>query len=373
MSFALYMAIIAILSYVAVGAAYALAFLLALLLLPFKLLLMLPKLRHTAPHLRRSSNYIWSASNEIATVVRAEVISWLKPEQIEEFKRRIEALRDMADPDAPKSRPQETSADEAVPLKMKKEPYFIETERLFSAWMDARPLGGQLSAKLFSLRHAPEPYLLFGEGPRCVFVSTNPGDPLEVQLPPWENSNSLLKAPKTYAEAAAILGAFYSSSHSPINTTARNRIKAMRRIALLFGCSQLMQVEAIPWHSKSAENKEAMLAGLRREDADFLRYEIALKAFLRKQPIVFALSAGVPERRHGQGMSLKAELIDLDLESANILPLKYSPTGISQALLWSRQGERLRGLFVTQGQDVLPRAPSPGYAGVDHLIATIAH
>ncbi len=226
---------------------------------------------------------------------------------------------------------------------------------------------------MFTLEHAPEPYLLFGSGEqRCVFLSTNPGQGMPFQLRPESANDRLLKGVDGYAAAAERLGSFYSAPRAPISAAARANIASMIRIAGLFGAGQVLQAEAVPWHSATLPQKRQVIDDLRREEPTFARYEDALRTFLQREPLVLAWSAGTPSSRSGEGLELKAALIGLDLGKAALLELERTDRGVSQALLWREDKGRLRGLFVTAGSATLP-ATGLNRAGDDkgRLIAEI--
>ncbi len=232
-------------------------------------------------------------------------------------------------------------------------PYFEEAERLFAAWLDRRPEGGPLVQRTFEFDYAPEPYLVFGEEPRLVFLSTNPGGALDVQKHPDVEPGSIFRRRTTYAETAAMLGRYYADPNGPINASARAKNAAMSRIAALLGYRGVVQIEGLPWHSPNLV--KARMEQVATEDLVARRYTRVLSDYLDTQAVVLSFCAGTPEAERNAGVDIKARLLGLDVRSAVMTPLKRSKTGrLSQALFCARRDGRVRGLFVNQGSDSLP-------------------
>lgn len=235
---------------------------------------------------------------------------------------------------------------------------FLEVgQRIYADWLEQRSsLRTAWARGLFTEEHAPESYLTFGTGePAAIFVSTNPGQGYDYQLHPSVNPRSLFAGVGRYSDVAARLGRFYEAPQAAIAHAARSNIAAMKRIAAAFGRPQVTQIEMMPWHSPSLPNKQAVMARLRADEPMYAAYRATLDELLQTAPLVLSWCAGVPGRRGGAGMDMKADQIGLDLARANMLPLE-ARTEVSQALLWSHENGRFRGLFVTQGAASLPSA-----------------
>ncbi|MBI5942279.1 MAG: hypothetical protein HY859_17865 [Caulobacterales bacterium] len=248
--------------------------------------------------------------------------------------------------------------------------YLDLCERLYRDWLAGRSSPGAVAARLFTLEHAPEPYLIFGEGePGLVFVSTNPGAGMPFQQRPDVEPDSLFHGAGTYGEAARRLGAFYAAPNAPIAPSARANIAAMRRIGALMGAQTVMQVEAVPWHSPSLPDKRAAISRLRQAEPEFRAYEGVLRQFLRDRRVVLSWAAGWPESP-GDGVMLKADLIGLDLRNCACIPLERT-SKVSQGLLLGGPAGATRGIFVNQGAASLP-ADGKNRAGLlkDDLIRT---
>ena len=142
----------------------------------------------------------------------------------------------------------------------------------------------------------------------------------------------------------------------------RANIKAMKRIGAAMGRTGILQVEMVPWHSPNLSDKERVIAKLSKH-ALFMSYRSALENLIRACPLVLSWSAGLPALRAGAGVEFKATAMGLDLASANILEIARTERGISQALLWSKDLSRTKGIFVTQGSANLP-ADDPHGSGV---------
>ena len=235
--------------------------------------------------------------------------------------------------------------------------YLGVCEHLYSDWLEGKAtLRSSAARSIFSDAHAPEPYLMFGQGQStAIWVTTNPGEGFDYQLRPSATSKSVFDGVKSYEVAAKKLGTLYSSPMASIHPAARANIASMLRISKLLGATRVMQVETYPWHSRQLPNKAKLDVTLSRDEPTFVEYQRQLRAMIDKEPLVLAWCAGVPSRSAGAGIDLKARAIRLDLQRAKVLPLE-STTDVSQALFWSADEDRFRGLFVTQGSATLPSA-----------------
>ena len=235
--------------------------------------------------------------------------------------------------------------------------YLEICERLYADWLRGRATFRSAAAsRAFSAEHAPEPYLVFGEGePRAIWATTNPGEGFDYQKRPDVCSTSIFRETPTYAEAARRLGGHYGAPDAPIHSAARANIRSMLRLSRLFGARSVLQVETFPWHSATLPDKTRLEVMLCREEPAYAEYKRELNKLIAAHRLVLAWAAGVPGRGRGSGMDLKATMIGLDLARAKMLPLE-GRSAVSQALFWSREGGRFRGLFVTQGSATLPGA-----------------
>ena len=110
-----------------------------------------------------------------------------------------------------------------------------------------------------------------------------------------------------------------------------------------------------------------------RDEQLYCEYDAALREFMSGEPLVPSWVAGSPEHRSGEGVEMKAGIIGLDLSQAHLLPLERTGRDVNQALLWSRQGDGIRGLFVTTGAAVLPSSgANRAGEGKDTLILSVA-
>lgn len=234
--------------------------------------------------------------------------------------------------------------------------YLHVSQTIFEDWLHQRGPRSAVARELFSLEHAPEPFLSFGDDTApAIFVTTNPGRGFDYQRHPSVQPGGLFEGVERYADAAARLSRFYEQPKADISVAARSNISAMKRIARSFGASGVRQIEMIPWHSVSLPNKSGATARLLAAEPSYVAYRRALDRLLRSYPLVLSWSAGIPGKRGGSGMEMKAEQIGLNLKTAEMLILERR-TDVSQALLWHTHEGRLRGLFVTQGAASLPSA-----------------
>lgn len=251
--------------------------------------------------------------------------------------------------------------------------YLDVSQAIYEDWLHQQGPRSSAAREMFTLEHAPEPFLTFGDVSKpAIFVTTNPGRGFDYQRHPSVHPGCLFDGVERYAEAAARLGQFYEQPNAAIAVAARSNIAAMKRIARGFGASGVRQIEMIPWHSVSLPNKRAAIARLLAEELSYAAYRRALDRLLRTYPLVLSWSAGIPGNRGGSGMEMKAEQIGLDLKVAEMLVLERR-NDVSQALLWQAEAGRFRGLFVTQGAASLPSA-GVNRAGEDKsaLLAALA-
>jgi hypothetical protein len=216
--------------------------------------------------------------------------------------------------------------------------------------------GGEPLPTCFDREYLPEPYLNYGftdvEG-SCVFLSTNPGEGMAHQLPSSVAELSGGTLPSEYEPLSITLARFYEDP-GKFRGYARHNVRKMKKFARVCFDAGVLQVEAIPWHSHALPSKKKVMDELLRDCRIYREYHETLKEFLSVCPAVFAWSAGNPNKRGGSGMDLKADLMEFDLGSAEALTLADGSYEVSQALFWTRESGRLRGIFVNQGSATLP-------------------
>ena len=335
------------------AAAYAIAFIIALLAAPFHLIRWLFT-RLLAWTIRFGTQVRYLRTPPVKPAVhRRATMSMSAFELGRAVWRGHRRLLDAA-PVAPESNAAgATARHQTQPTSPRSDAYLDESERLFAAWLNRRPEGGPALQRIFQMEHAPEPYLLFGEEPRLVFVTTNPGGALDIQRHPDVEPTSIFRRGRTYAETAAMLGRYYADPLGPINANARSKNIAMSRIAKLLGYRGVLQVETLPWHS--ATLPKHLIGKVERDDPVAARYTRLLAEFLRTQKLVLSLAVGKPEGARRAGVDIKARILGLDMASATMTPLKTGALGdVSQALFCAHNGGRTLGIFVNQGSDKFP-------------------
>jgi hypothetical protein len=228
--------------------------------------------------------------------------------------------------------------------------YLAICEQIYHDW-----IRGDVDPGLegFDVGHLPEPYLEFGqEGDPCIFLTTNPGAGMDVQLPAGLSQLIGGPLPEHYQTAARHMAQFYEHSGQLKGAPLAN-IRAMRGIAAALGYQRVLQVEMVPWHSPKFPDKRKTLERL-RSVARYREYAEALGALLARSPVVLSWSGGDPERRSGDGMDFKAAPMGLDLARAHMFEISRTDRA-SQALLWSHDSRGLRGLFVNRAAANLPK------------------
>ena len=235
-------------------------------------------------------------------------------------------------------------------------------DTIYLQWKSGSSDDPRLSA--FDTQYLPEPYLDFGHGDEvCIFLTTNPGGGMDAQLPDGVSRLAGGHIPQSYNPLAKLLGEFYENSGALKGAPLAN-IKAMRSIAMAMGFSRVLHVEMIPWHSPKLPSKRKVLSELGQHEL-YAEYAVALRHLLDSASVVLSWSGGDPEKRGGDGVEFKGGALGLDLRTANLLEITRTSRP-SQALLWSRQDEKLRGLFVNRAAANLPKRK--GTDGVDrHL------
>lgn len=233
--------------------------------------------------------------------------------------------------------------------------YRSSSEDVYQAWVSGATIDNPIMRNIFDLEYMPEPYLDFGDGEDfCVFLTTNPGGGMPVQL---RDGISLLcpqGLPASYQEMSRLLANYYSGS-GELKGAALGNIRAMRGLAEAFGYKRVLQVEGFPWHSADLPGKVRLRDQLTRLP-EYSSYYQALCELIAKCPLVLSWSAGRPEVRGGDGQLFKAEIMGMDLQQASMISISLSKKHqVSQALAWQADADIIRGLFVRTGSAGLPK------------------
>jgi hypothetical protein len=129
----------------------------------------------------------------------------------------------------------------------------------------------------------------------------------------------------------------------------------MLGLAAALGFAGCVQVELWFLHSPSMKDKERVLAELEQREPAYRLYRDRLMGLLQAAPCVLAwAAANDPCSIAGAGAALKANLLGLKASDAHLLVLGERNGRPSQSLVYSTSGGRLRGLFLTKGNPMLP-------------------
>jgi hypothetical protein len=226
-------------------------------------------------------------------------------------------------------------------------------EKLWHAWLEH-----QLQIpEPFDCEAAPEPYLLFGTaGKALVALTTNPGATM------WHQSRDAVKCgtgplreSDKYGECARRLGDFYEKY---LTGPPRARIARLRHLSACAVFGRVMQVELIPFHSRSLPEKDLFIAGENLKDPILSAYVQHLRKFLRGRPAVGvqAVSVKVPltaKTELSPWLEGVARVLGLHVGSAKFVSLVKKGSKTTVAALVSRRTPR-KVLVLTMGTASLP-------------------
>jgi hypothetical protein len=230
--------------------------------------------------------------------------------------------------------------------------YQAACQAIYESWL--REDQDPVLAEHFDTEYLPEPYLDFGDvdGDICLFLTTNPGGGMNTQLHDGISQLASGTLPQKYAPLSKIMADFYETSGELKGAPLAN-IRAMRGIADALGFSRVLQVEMIPWHSATLPKKSKVLQDL-KDHPNFQAYAATLRALIDSATVVLSWSGGTPDKRGGDGVEFKSAALRLNLDAANMFEITRT-TKPSQALFWSKQNEKIRGLFVNRAAANLPK------------------
>jgi len=233
------------------------------------------------------------------------------------------------------------------------------SEAMWSAWLHGwRPSAHQKTAEIFDLEAMPEPYLLFGnqENPLTV-LTTNPGQTMERQkYTSISSGEGLVKPGGSYEKAAGVLGNYYKNN---LTGQAKRRIDAQIDLAHEAGYSGVMQVECLPWHSKSLPDK-GRIVNISREDPDLADYSSEVCGFLESRPVV-ALSAVSSKfdlreinLNHYAWINRLIELLSFDERGFRLVPLTEKNGKVTSALFKDVHAETSKSILLVMGGNHFP-------------------
>lgn len=227
-------------------------------------------------------------------------------------------------------------------------------KKLWRAWKE-RSLRVPLP---FDSDASPEPYLIFGHGPkRLVVLTTNPGAAMDHQSrTSVQTGTGPLRDELTYAEAAPELGCFYESTLA--SRQAGHRIARLRLLSCCLGCDGVIQAEVIPFHSATLPQKDAVLSEIDNEGGLLGRYVGYLEKFLRDQAVVCIQAVSTRDSLNERTklspwLKRVAQIAGLDLNSTRFVRLLEKGLKTTAAAWVSRKGPR-KALVLMMGSNNLP-------------------
>jgi hypothetical protein len=239
------------------------------------------------------------------------------------------------------------------------EDFLVFCQKLWRRWLADTLEVPCFVRSTFDLDAAPEPYIYFGAGAKpLVALTTNPGRPMPFQRrAKVQAGTGPLSATNHYATAARKLGPFYEEKLA--NRPAGRRIAALRTLSYLVGYKGVLQVEACPFHSRSLPRKGTLRQTI-REGGLLGRYAEALKAFLRRRPVVIlsAVSSRVSLGPRAAALSewheWNAEIAGLVLKRAKFVRLVAKGSKTTCAALVSFEEGIPKALVLMMGGNNLP-------------------
>jgi hypothetical protein len=233
-------------------------------------------------------------------------------------------------------------------------------ERLWKDWLRGEL---QVSANVesrFQTDHLPEPYLRFGTArkPLCI-LTTNPGAGMPHQhRKKILSGTSVVDPSKTYLAAAIKMARFYTAE---LSGQAGTRLRGLMHLAQCGGHDGFLQYESCPFHSKSLPNKRKF-PQLMETDPLLRDYVSLLREALRDVSVV-TLSAVSSKGTISPSsistspwLSWQANLMDLALDRAKVLPLSKKQSRVTLALIYSRSRGNVKAILLMMGGNHLPAA-----------------
>ena len=211
--------------------------------------------------------------------------------------------------------------------------------------------------KDFNIDYLPEPYLVFKEGKRELFVlNNNPGHILENQVQARETIKSKYPG-KCYAEVAEGMTDYYRGSEFAANEPiAYRRNDRMFDFAHKIRCDGMVNVETFFLHSASF-NKQKFLNEYKGSELA-KEYTEKLKKFLADKDVL-AISGSGPidpdNLKLSEWAEYQCDIIGLDISKAELIPIRRSEKGgnVSTAIIHS--GRKFMTLM--RGSNFLPDIP----------------
>ena len=238
--------------------------------------------------------------------------------------------------------------------------YREHCELLWRSWTDNTLTPSARLSATFDLSAAPEPWLPLCPGDRpLVALTTNPGRTRDEQLQrrvDIMSGDSRVKPQTSYAEAAAVLAAYYKEN---LQGTARRRITSLEQLSAFAGFHGVLQVESCPFHSPSLPNKRELMR-LSAAEPLLAGYVQALRSLIAAHTVVVLSAAGTgrslwPVPELSAWLYWQADLVGLNAAKAECVPLVTRGDKVTCAALVDGSGTRARALVLMMGGNHLPR------------------
>ena len=229
--------------------------------------------------------------------------------------------------------------------------YIKFCDQLHKDWFEGKFDNDPVLSKLFQLEYSPEPYFTIteneGDNPLYMLL-TNPGGGMDFQhRSNFQNSN--------YKEFSSTLGKTYTSeSFKSYAANAFRRNEKSIALTKSLGYSGLKNIETIPFHSADLNKQKALKC---INDSDLLNeYLEELKAYISDKPLLVVSACSSRESitaetvRKSVWLSFQAELIGIDINNADLVPLKYKEGKLTSAVF--KSGDKY--LLLNMGTNNLP-------------------
>lgn len=227
--------------------------------------------------------------------------------------------------------------------------YFTYCDELYAAWQRGELDLSDVPSGLFDLAFAPEPYIRLQEGKRPLhMLLTNPGAPMAFQ--------HRSEAPPTYRAFAELSQSIYLSDQfaKEGGANARRRIYKSFDFALFLGCSGLVNVETIPFHSARLDKRQALKVSQTAHSIQ--AYQSQLQSFLVNQPVLIVAACRTDESIHAGSVAqnpwlrFQCDLASIQMDRLELKPLTRKGAKVTSALF----SAGIKHVVLTMGSNNLP-------------------
>lgn len=254
---------------------------------------------------------------------------------------------------------------------MMEDPYFNFCDKLARQFFDGSLKVDQGLAKRVDLDFLPEPYLPFSQSGNWGVTESsnflnvllaNPGQGLDVQRHESISSGRISGVSDgiSYSAAASKIARFYETYFQTNRkyTPALRRFRKMHNLAIDAGYSAVLQLDTIPWHSYSLPAKISLPPLISKCDMT-KKYCFLLREYLRDRSVISVDGAGSrhaisKETFHTPWMTFKADLMGLEIDTADFHPIIEKPGKITAAAIRHKHNGTIKVMYCVQGNNNLP-------------------